>query len=32
MEYKYYVQEYAKNRAERILPVPKNYVLEVISD
>jgi len=27
MEYKYYVQEYAKKRAENILPVPNNYSL-----
>ncbi|WMJ87399.1 hypothetical protein [Anaerocolumna sp. MB42-C2] len=27
MEFKYYVQEYAKKRADSILPVPKNYPL-----
>lgn len=27
MEYKYYVQKYAKNRAKSILPVPENYPL-----
>jgi len=27
MGYKYYVQEYAKKRADSILPVPENYPL-----